>query len=546
MADVFISYARSTAGQAQAIAEAVRALGYEVWRDDEIPAHRDYASVIEERLTDAKAVVVIWSGEAVKSEWVQSEADRARLQRKLIQLRVDGASLPMPFDRIQCADMTGWTGDLEAPGWRRVAGSIAELVGAAGPASVEVGQASAQVLSMPSIAVLPFANLSNDPEQDYFVDGMVEEIVGALSRYKSIFVAAAGSSLVHKGEEIGPKEAARQLGVRYLLDGSVRKAGGRVRIAVHLTDAMDGAQIWSERLDDTLEDVFALQDRVALRVAGAVETTLQERDLHQIAARPTSNAGSYDLYLRSIRPFRTFRKAEMLAAIELLDQAIALDPNFATALSQSGVCHRQVIEHGWCDDLQRYRRRGLELVERALSLAGGDARVLAQSAVSLAGLEDSLDRAIPLIERAIVLNPASPFVWLVSGVLRLRSGEPELAAENLETAMRLDPISEVNGFYRMYLAAARFQQGRFDDALALFRTTSSRLPVSYAVLAAIHGHRGEASLGQAALKQFDDLDAGPIEPIADIWFPHPEHRQLLLEGIALAQSAPASPAAAPV
>ncbi|HEY3799528.1 MAG TPA: TIR domain-containing protein [Caulobacteraceae bacterium] len=541
MADVFISYARSTAGQAQAIAEALRALGYEVWRDDELPAHRDYAAVIEERLKDAKAVVVIWSSDATKSEWVQSEADRARLQRKLVQLSVDGAPIPMPFDRIQCADMTGWTGDLTAPGWRKVVGSIAELVGVGAAAPVEVGPASAQLLSKPSIGVLPFANLSNDPEQDYFVDGMVEEIVAALSRYKSIFVAAAGSSLIHKGEAIGPREAARELGVRYLLEGSVRKAGGRVRIAVHLTDARDGAQIWSQRLDDTLEDVFALQDRVALQIAGALEATMEERDLRLMSPRPPGNASSYDLYLRAIRPFRAYRKAEMLSAIELLDRAIEVDPTFAAAMSQSGVCHRQVVEHGWCDDPESYRRRGLELVERALSLAGSDARVLAQAAVGLAGLEGSLDRSMLLIDRAIALNPASSFVWLVSGALQLRKGEPDLAADHLERAMRLDPISELNGSYRMYLAAARFQQGRFDDALALFQTTTSRLPVSYAVLAALHGHRGETSLGQAALKKFDGLDAGSIERLADIWFRRPEHRKLLEDGIALAQGVAAAP-----
>jgi adenylate cyclase len=546
MTDVFISYARSTEGQARAITEAVRALGYEVWRDDQLPAHRDFTSVLAERLEDAKAVLVIWSAEAVKSEWVQSEADRARLQHKLVQLTIDGAPIPMPFDRIQCADLTGWNGALDAPGWRKVVASIAELAGAKGPVSVprsvEVGHTSPQLLSMPSIAVLPFANLSSDPEQDYFAEGMVEEIVGALSRYKSLFVVAAGSNLIVDGVEMSPQDAARQLGVRYLLDGSVRKGRGRVRIAVHLIDARDGAQIWSERLEDTLEDVFALQDRVALQIAGAVETTVQERDIRQVSARPTDNASSYDLYLRSIRPFRAFKKAEMLAAIELLDRAIALDPNFATAMSQSGVCHRQVVEHGWCDDPKGYRRRGLELVERALNLAGTDARVLAQSAVSLAGLEGSLDRAIPLIERAVALNPASAFVWLVNGVLQLRMGEPDRAAEHLETAMRLDPISEINGFYRMYLATARFQQGRLDEALALFRTTSMRIPVSYAVLAAIHGHRGETGPAQDALRQFDQLEAGPIETIAEIWFPRPQHRKPFQEGIALAWGAAASPA----
>ena len=133
MSDIFISYARSTAAQAQQVAEALRALGYGVWRDDELPAHRAYAEVIAERLATAKAVVVIWSSEAVKSEWVQSEADQARADRKLVQMSIDGTKLPMPFDRIQCADLTGWNGDLEAPGWRKVVASIADLAGQGSP-----------------------------------------------------------------------------------------------------------------------------------------------------------------------------------------------------------------------------------------------------------------------------------------------------------------------------------------------------------------------------------------------------------------------------
>ncbi len=538
---MFISYARANTEMAQRIAEATRALGYGVWRDDELPAHRSYAEVIEERLKAAKAVVVVWSAAAAKSEWVQSEADLARGNHKLVQLTLDGTALPMPFDRIQCADMAGWNGDLDAAGWKKVAASIAELVERGSLAAAVEIKAPEALSDVPSIAVLPFANLSGDPEQDYFAEGMVEEIVAALSRFKSIFVSAAGSGLVFKGQPVTPAEAAHRLGVRYLLGGSVRKAGGRVRIAVHLIDASDGQQIWADRLEDTLEDVFALQDQVALRVAGVVETTIQEIDIRRAARRPTENAGSYDAYLRSISLFLTFRRDEVLKSIELLDQAIALDPNFETALSQSGVCHRLVIEHGWCDDPEGYRKRGLELIERALSTGGQDARILAQAAAGLTGLDPSPDRAIVLVDRAIAMNPASSFVWLISGTLRLRAGESDIAAEHLETTIRLDPISHMNATARMYLAMARFQQGRFDEALALFRTTSIRIPVSHAVLAALHGYLRQPTEARAALAEFDSLDAGGIKCIADLWFHRPEHRKLFLDGIAFAEEpAPAA------
>jgi len=534
MSDVFISYARSTASQAQRIAEALRGLGYSVWRDDDLPAHRSYAEVIEERLTAAKAVVVVWSHEAARSEWVQSEADRARNIQRLVQVRIDDAQLPMPFDRIQCADLTGWAGDLQAHDWLKVVGSIADLVGQA-PAAPIVAALPA-LPSRTSIAVVPFANLSNDPEQAYFVDGMVEDIVAALARFKSLFVISAGSNMVAGGKEITAQEAARQLGVTYVLEGSVRKAAGRVRVVLHLIDTSNGAEIWSDRLDDTLEDMFALQDRVAERVAGVLESTLWDEDIKRAVARPTANISSYDLYLRSIPLFRLSRKEEMFQSIELLDRAIELDPTFAMAMSQSCVCRRQVIDHGWCDDPDPLRRRALELADHALRLAGDDARVLAQVAASLPGLEGSVERAITLMDRAIVLNPASAFVWLVSGSVRLRAGDPERAAEHLETSIRLDPISATtNPFARMYLASARFQQGRFDDALALFRSTVMRLPVSYAVLASLYGHLGQVDLAREALETFRDLTMGAVEDYADIWFARPQYRKLFMDGIALAE-----------
>ena len=346
---------------------------------------------------------------------------------------------------------------------------------------------------------------------------------------------SAGDSLISDGKAMSPQDAARQLGVRYLLEGSLRKAGGRVRITLHLVDASNGAEIWADRLDDTMEDVFALQDRVAARVAGVIENTVQDMEEVKAATRPTANMTSYDLYLRSRVLFRLSRKAEMFSSIDLLDQAIALDPEFADAMAQPCVCHRQVIDHGWADDPDQLRRRGLELAEHALRLAGEDARVLAQVAVSLPGLEGRLDRAVALMDRAIALNPASPFILMASGSLRLKCGEPDLAAEHLETAMRLDPISTMNGFMRMYLASARFQQERFDESLALFMTTSLRLPISYAVLAALHGHLGQTAEAQEALAQFKSLMIGTIEEAARIWFPRPRQQKLFLDGIAIAE-----------
>jgi adenylate cyclase len=325
--------------------------------------------------------------------------------------------------------------------------------------------------------------------------------------------------------------------VSFLLEGSVRKAGARVRITLHLIDGATAAEVWADRLDDSLDDIFALQDRVAERVAGVIENRVLDASEQKASARPTDNTGSYDLFLRALPLFRLSRKAEMLQSIELLGRAVELDPAFAVAQSQSAVCHRQVVDHDWTDDVEGFRRRGLALAERSLSLSRDDSKVLAQVAAALPGLEGGCDRALALLERATALNPSSSFVRLVTGSVQLRNGEPDLAAEQLETAIRLDPISSMNAFARMYLASARFQQERFAEALALFRTTTLRLPVSYAVLAALHGHLGQAAQAREALVQLESLEAGDIEKFARIWFPRAHYKALLLDGIARTETA---------
>jgi adenylate cyclase len=529
LSDVFISYARSTEAHARAIADALRERGFSVWRDDDLSPHSNFAREIENRLAAARAVLVIWSEDAVRSEWVQSEADRARQARKLVQVRIDDVALPMPFDRIQCADLRD--ASLDTPAWRKVLASLGELTGAATGLAAPTPGGSASAASKPSIAVMPFANLSNDPEQAYFVEGIVEEIVAALSRYKSLAVVAGGGTMAAMGRPLTPQAAARDLGVRYLLEGSVRKAGQRVRISLHLVEAESGRELWADRLEDALADIFALQDKVAERVAGVAEAAVQDADLRKVTSRPTTNLSSYDLYLRALFLFRTSRRDEIAQSIDLLDQAIALDPDFAVALSQASVCLRQVVDHGWTDDPQAARRKGLEYAERALKVASDDARVIAQVAMSLPGLDGRMTSALPLIERAVALNPSSGFIWLASGSLQLRNGDPEKAAAQLEVAMRLDPISSMNGYMRTYLASARFQLRQFDEALALFETTTYRLPVSYLILASLHGHLGQVDLGREALEQLQRTDAGSIEDLARIWFPRSENRQLLFEGL---------------
>ena len=332
MSDIFISYARSTADQAQAVAEALRGLGYDVWRDDELPAHRAYAEVIEERLQAAKAVVVIWSAEAVKSEWVQSEADTARTDHKLVQLTVDGTKLPRPFDRIQCADMAGWTGDLEAPGWRKIAASVAELIG--GGALLPGSAATQPAVRRLSICVLPFINMSGDPEQEYFSDGISEDIITDLSKVSALSVVARNTAFTFKGKSVKVPDVARELGVSHVLEGSVRKAGGRVRITAQLIDGAAGDHIWAERYDRELTDIFALQDEISEAIVKALKLKLLPEEKQAIEQRGTDNVDAYNLYLMARSYYLTGNggDARRDEAIERVTRrAVDLDPNYAQA-----------------------------------------------------------------------------------------------------------------------------------------------------------------------------------------------------------------------
>ena len=390
--------------------------------------------------------------------------------------------------------------------------------------------------SKPSIAVLPFANLSGDPEQDYFADGMVEEITRALSRYKSIFVIGSGSGLSFKGKAITPQEAARTLGVRYVLEGSVRKAGPRVRIAVKLADGADGAQIWADRFEDTLEDVFALQDKVALSVAGVIQPAVNEAEIRRASARPTESMGSYDLCLRALALYRTFAKADVLAALDLLGRAVAVDPENGAALAMAVLCHFLILVNGWSDDPGRHLAEAEDLAARALKAGGDDPDVLINLSIANPILGGDLEAAMSLADRAMEINPGSSTVWFASGWVRVQFGGAELAYEQLEMALRLDPLSQYRSNVLCGLGMARFAQGRFREAISLLKQGIQLRPefsLAYLFLAASHGQLGEIGAARDAMARNKSLTT-QTTPMGADW-PDPVARALLVEGIAMAE-----------
>jgi adenylate cyclase len=538
MSKVFVSYARSTERQARELADALRALGYDVWRDDELPAHRPYAQVIEERLKAADAVLVIWSDDARQSEWVRAEADLARKAGTLVQLSLDGVTPPLPFNQLQCAKLDGWTGDLAAPAWRRIVESLADVTGQPRPVRPAASTAPAlsppdpELPARPSIAVLPFTHLGAEAGEDYFADGMREEITNALTHFPSLFVIASGSVHGYPPGQRDFKAIGRELGVRYLLEGSVQKAGGRVRIAVKLVAAADGAQIWTRRFDDALDDVFALQDEVARRVAGALDSTLETAEIQRARSRPAARPDAYDLYLRALPLTRAWDQESAPRALELLEAAVALDPDYASALMLAAFARSQLLLSGWAEDPADCHRRGLEDCRRALRLAPQDPLVLSLAVSALLVLGDDAAECERLAERALQINPGSAGNLLGSGWAHAVHGDPALAIERIDASLRLDPRSPLRPFHLTGQGIALFALRRFDEAAALLGEIVRALPeypVARIFLAASLAHAGRLDDARTALAPAQASAESALSILRE-----PVRRDLLAEGLALA------------
>src|SRR3954451_13285935 len=329
MSDIFVSYARPDEPHAERIAEALRADGYYAWRDDELPAHRAYSEVIEERIRSAKAVIVLWSPDAAKSQWVRAEADAARTLGTLIQATLDGGMPPMPFNQIQCADLSDWTGDRAAPGWRKLVSSVQALAGA--PAGAKPSRRRSQQLS---VCVLPFANMSGDAEQEYFSDGISEDITTDLSKVSALGVVARNTAFTFKGRSVNVCELAADLGVSHVLEGSVRRAGTRVRITAQLIDGATGEHVWADRYDRDLDDIFAIQDEISKAIVAALKLKLLPEEKRAMEQRGTTSAEAYNLYLLARQYWVNGnhgdpRREERV--MRICSRAVEIDPYYAQA-----------------------------------------------------------------------------------------------------------------------------------------------------------------------------------------------------------------------
>src|SRR2546429_65723 len=333
------------------------------------------------------------------------------------------------------------------------------------PTRLRVDDAALTLPDKPSIAVLPFTNLSSDPEQEYFADGMVDDIITALSHFKALFVIARNSSFTYKGRAVDVKRIGRELGVRYVLEGSVRKAANRVRITGQLVDTATGAHLWADRFDGGLGDIFDLQDQVTESVVGAIAPAVEKAEIERAKRKPTESLDAYALYLRGLARFYQFTDRQANGeALRLFNSAIELDPDFASAYGRAALCYVIAKINGWISGAANEIAEVTRLAQRAVELGKDDAIALAASGYALAHIVLDLGVGAALIDRSLVLNSNSAEAWNFGGWVKNFLGAPEPALERFARAMRLSPLDPRMSGMRAGTAYAYFFLGRYDEA----------------------------------------------------------------------------------
>ncbi|MNX31705.1 Transcriptional regulator HilA [compost metagenome] len=390
--------------------------------------------------------------------------------------------------------------------------------------------------SGPSIAVLPFVNLSADPEQDYLADGVVEDIIAALSQNRWLFVVARNSSFTYKSRVVDVKQVGRELGVRYVLEGSWRKASNRVRITGQLIDATTGAHHWAGRFEGVLDDIFELQDQVTQSVVGAIAPQLERAEIERAAQKPTGSLDAYDYYLRGMARLHQGTRESIDEALPLFHQAIQSDPHFASAHAMAAWCHCWRKVNGWMADRPREMAEGASLARRAIELDRNDAVALTRAGHALGHLGGDLSAGVALLDKALVLNPNLAAAWFLGAFLRLWHGETDEAIEHFTHGMRLSPLDPE--LYRMQagMATAHLFLGRYDAAIQWSEKALRDLPsflMAAAIVAASHALAGRTEDARRAMAHLRKLDpALRVSNITD-WLPiqRPDNLAALADGL---------------
>jgi TolB-like protein len=391
----------------------------------------------------------------------------------------------------------------------RFVGTVREEQRLAKAGAAEPPRSALALPDKPSIAVLPFTNMSGDPEQEYFADGVAEEIITALSRCNSLFVIARNSSFTYKGKAVDVRQVGRELGVRYVLEGSVRRGGDRLRFSGQLIDATSGAHIWADRFDGDMSDVFALQDQFTESVVGAIEPKLQLAEIERLRHKPAANLDAYDLLLRAQQLAYKFTEQSLAEAIRCAEQALALDPNYAAAMALAANCYADRAYHGWRRDAAAETTEGLRLAVRALELGQDDSNVLWMVAHAILRLALDRERAKELAYASLALNPNSAIAMTIAGLTETWSGNPGKAIELSHRARRLSPRDPRGWLIASAMGLAYFTEGQFEEAVASAKKSvmqHPRVAPPLRVLAASLAMLGQRDKAAEVIRQMLEID----------------------------------------
>jgi TolB-like protein/tetratricopeptide (TPR) repeat protein len=431
-----------------------------------------------------------------------------------------------------------WIETLPRRGYRYVGPSPTETSDVAHPANLALPRvpyadptepvAALALPDRPSIAVLPFKNLSSDTQHDYFADGMTEEIITELSRFRQLFVIARNSSFTYKGRAVDITEVGRELGVRYVLEGSVRVAGGRIRIIGQLIDAASATHLWADRFEGGLEDIFDLQDRVTASVVGAIAPRLEHAEIKRAQKKPTESLDAYDYYLRGLASFHQSTKSSILDALGLFRRASERDPDFAAAFGMAAWCHVRRKGSRWVTDpdLEIPETRGL--VWKALELARDDAVALSSAGYALSYVVGDMEQGAAFLDQAVDINPNLAGALTLCGWPKLWLGELDSAIQLQARAMRLSPRDSQSFLMQAATGMAHFCAGRYAEASSWTTRAFNNQPnwvMSLAGVAASNALVGRPDLAKEAVGLMLDLDPTLSVSCLSVWTPfrQPEH-----------------------
>ncbi|MBY6127403.1 TIR domain-containing protein [Qipengyuania aquimaris] len=489
MSDVFISYARTNYPQARAMAKGLADAGYDVWIDDDLPAHRAFSTVIEENLRAAKAVLVLWSKDACASRWVPAEADIAYGEDKLVQISIDGSMPPLPFNRIHCERAPDWNGELNSPAWQKILASIADLarpgasqlrkpeevsgkepVAHMGTRAWDIAapeekglprELPASVTTKPSIAVLPFQQVG-DTSDAWFPDAVADEITVALARFGRFFVLSSISALRPENRDRPPEEVAAELGARYVLSGKIQRSDQRVRFIAHLDDVIEARRVWSDRFDEDLDDIFELQDRIARTVAKSIGVSINDAEAYRARHQPSRDIR--DIYYQANLLIQRIDPKSIATVLALAKRALEIEPENSWAAAMAALANGFQFLLGWTSDREASRERTIHYCEIALKDSDADERVFGLCGPALNCVGHKIELAHQLTDKAIDINPCDAGTLFWGSWMDVTAGNSERGIERARTSLAVNPKSGIGHLIAIPHAIGLIQLGRYEEA----------------------------------------------------------------------------------